>query len=211
MAIEELGIAAELAAKREALRASMEKRGASAAALAQFPVMSKPLPPLPKRSVLAVADRTNPFMGEKKPPGYKPPSVEKHDRIKKMPFARKTSHAMPPYMTARVKAIAGVVARAAGLTTEQVLAHRAPRGASAKHMALYLVATLTDAPLNRVRRIFSYRDHTSAAYAIRNAQHLLATNDPVMWAVHDRAIAEIKSRWPEYADYAPAAPMCEAA
>lgn len=205
---ENLGIAAELAAKREALRASMEKRGASAAALAQFPAMSKPMPPLPKRATLACADRIAEHARKKKQKKLFPaPSLARHARIKRMDIARdveRVGHCLPPVLTQRIKAIAGEVARAGGLQLEQILAVRAVRrGTVVKHLALYMVAELTKAPMYRIAEIFNYADHTSARYAMQKTRYSLRVGNLHVIRLHEAARAAIVARWPEYAPHVP--------
>lgn len=211
-----LGIALEYQRKRAALRASLEARGASEAAIARFPAPPKPLPPLPKRATLAVAERlSNKARKAKQRHVFPLPGEARKARIKRQPIDRDVNYvgfSLPPQVTARIKAIAGEVARAAGVQLSQVLAFRGLRqGCVAKHLAIYFVAKLTNAPMYRIAAVFSYRDHTSARYGVQKTEYQLMVGNPVTWAVHDRAAAAIKARWPEYAHYAPTVTMQQAA
>lgn len=212
-----LGIALDLAAKRAAVRANLEARGASPEAIARFPAHSKPLPPLPKRATLAVADRISTQAKKAKQKRTFPtPGEARHARIKRQPIPRDVKNvgfALPPQVTARIKAIAGEVARASGVQLSQVLAYRGiRRNGVAKHLAVYFVAKLTSAPMYRIAKVFSYRDHTSARYGVQKTDYKLNIGDPVFWAVHDRAERAIKARWPEYEPYrAPTVALREAA
>ena len=203
-----LGIAAELAAKREALRASMEKRGASADALAKFPKMAEPMPPLPKRATLAQADRLSERAKKaRQQKVFSAPCYARHARIKRIDISReveRVGHNLPPVLTARIKAIAGEVARAAGLQTEQILAVRAVRrGTVVKHMALYMVAELTKAPMYRIAEIFNYADHTSARYAMQRTRYNLTIGNLHVIRLYAAAKAAILQRWPEYEPHVP--------
>lgn len=214
--VELLGIATDLAARRKAVRESLEKRGASEASLARFPAPTKPMPPLPKRATLAVAERLkNKARVAKMKRVFPTPGEARHKRIKRRAITREVGRvgfSLPPNVTLRIKAIAGEVAHAGGAQVSQVLAHRALRyGAVTKHLAVYFAAKLTNAPMYRIAKVFSYVDHTSARYAVQKAEYLLNIGNPVAWAVHDRAISAIKARWPEYAAYAAPAVMQQAA
>lgn len=202
-----IGHAQMLFDRQYRLHASMRARGASESAIARLPKMPRFAQTLDLKPVLAThRDATNyalqALAKQKRPTSHK--ALALHAKIKRQPIERKTDvekiiGPIHPQVTARVKAIAGEVARVAGIPAEQLLAYATPRRLSRqKHIAMYLAATLTDVGIIRLGEIFQYSDHTSARYAVQKASYMIRMAYPSVLELHDKALTAIKERWPEY-------------
>ncbi|MFP5204068.1 MAG: helix-turn-helix domain-containing protein [Acidobacteriota bacterium] len=189
------------------LHESMRARGASEAAMARLPKLPRKVEEVTLRPVLATrSDAVNVAfqdLGRRKKAALHK-ALAMHARIKREPIERDAAveaivGPIHPQVTARVKAIAGEVAKAAGVTAEELLAYATPRRLSRqKHMAIYLAAKLTDVGVIRLGEIFNYSDHTSARYAVQKAAYMLRMAYPSALDLHEKALTAIRTRWPEY-------------
>ena len=209
--MDDIGHAQMLFDRQYRLHASMRARGASASAIARLPKLprfakSPDLPPV----LATYRDATNYAQQELAKRGvrkrkYASKALALHAAIKRQPIERESDvekivGPIHPQVTARVKAIAGEVAKAAGVPAEQILAYATPRRlARLNHMAIYVATVLTDVGVIRLGEIFGYSDHTSARYGVQKAKYMLTMAYPSALELHEKALTAIKARWPEYA------------
>lgn len=214
----DLSFVKEVWERRASIARYQRSRGMSSVALANLRVVRELAPPMPSRTVLAtrrdviaeeracrIVEARAFSVTARKIRDVMPRKAGEflHATIKLQDINRPNKPArsgiLEPQRVARVKAIVWEVAQAAGVEASQLLAYKSPRRLSApKHMAVYLVAMLTDVSIRQISKIFGYDDEASARYGIQKTAFCLRNETATVVELHSRALTAIRARWPEY-------------
>lgn len=188
--------------------AHQKRRGMSAAALERLPKVPKLPEPIVLQPVLATKRHAvNPIVQatqlaiqerKRRMKGKQKRRVKLTTRVPKaVPWAKDPDRAE---RLQRAKEIVALMAEISGIAVRDMDArNRNQRFSLPRDVAAFLMMNLVSVPSGVIAEIFDYDDGATARRMVFRVRARIRDKDPITTDLHDRAMAAVKARWPEYA------------